>query len=367
MNSALDTHVKAAEKRRWEDVSAYPLGVAAWQVKAAEPSHLDLLAFTSGKDQLAAALINRVTVSLKLIWLAALFSGLAAAHGTEAHAGGVQVWLVLGLIVPPVLYALGLTRLWRRAGLGRGVPVWRAVTFFGGMTVLALALTALDALADESFAWHMFQHLLLITVAAPLLVVGSPLYVSAWALPLAWRRGLARSWHAAPLLRSLGAALSHPVSVWVIATAVFWLWHVPRFYEAAVADERLHAVEHFTFLVTSAAFWWAVLVPQGRRALGRGAGVVYLFAAALQGSLLGVLLVFARAPLYPGYARTALAENRDPLSDQQLAGLVMWVPSGVIYVALAAVFFVQWLREEEREQRRREAVRRVAAPQGGGQ
>ncbi len=280
-------------------------------------------------------------------------SGGAGAHGLGTP-GSASLWLPLSLAAVGLLYAWGLYALWRRAGVGRGVPVWRALAYFAGVEVLTFALTVLDGRADTFFAWHMVQHLLLITVAAPLLVLGTPLYVLAWVLPLAWRRRAARAWHRAPVLRSLWAWLGHPVTVWLLATVVFWAWHVPPFYEAAVRDDRLHALEHLSFVVTAALFWWVALQPQGRRSLSLGVGVVYLFVTALQGSLLGALLVFARAPLYAGYAGRALAGGRDPLTDQQLAGLVMWIPSGVVYLSLAAVFFVRWLRDEEQGQRARE-------------
>ncbi|GGO26508.1 cytochrome c oxidase assembly protein [Deinococcus humi] len=300
----------------------------------------------------------------KIFSLLTLLGGLALAHGGAEHGGGAVLWLPLDLALFGGLYALGLWRLWGRAGLGHGVSVGHAASFAIGLAVLTVALMALDPLADASFAWHMLQHLMLIMVSAPLLVLGSPLFVLGWAFPLVWRRAVAHGWNARGGLRAAGLALTHPVTVWIVATAVFWLWHVPRLYEAAVADERLHALEHFCFLATSAAFWWAVLQPQGRRRLGRGASVVYLFVTALQGSLLGALITFARTPLYPQYAAGALARGHDPLTDQQLAGLIMWVPSGVVYVTLAAVFFVQWWREEERFQRGRDAAPRPT-PQGG--
>lgn len=296
----------------------------------------------------------------RILALALLAPGGAEAHVLGTAGGGAGLGLVLSLAAVALAYAWGLALLWRRAGIGRGVPVWRALSYFTGAEVLTYALTALDGRADAFFAWHMVQHLLLITVAAPLLVLGTPLYVLAWVLPLSLRRRLARAWHGAPPLRAAWASLSHPVTVWVLATVVFWAWHVPAFYEAAVRDNRLHALEHLSFVVTAAMFWWAALQPQGRRSLSLGAGVVYLFVTALQGSLLGALLVFARNPLYAGYAGRALALGRDPLADQQLAGLVMWVPSGVVYLSLAAAFFVRWLRDEEQGQRAREARAQTA-------
>lgn len=283
-----------------------------------------------------------------------LLGGLAAAHGGEDHAAGFDWPVALGLLALALAYALGLRILWRRAGVGGGVAVWRALAFAGGVLALALALLTLDPRADGSLAWHMLQHMLLIVVAAPLLVLGTPLYVLGWTLPLGTRRAAARAWNRSPGLPILGRGLTHPVLVWVLATAVFWGWHVPRLYEAAADNGALHALEHLSFLGSSGLFWWALLQPQGRRTLARGAGVVYLFMTVLQGSLMGALLVFSRAPLYPEYAAHAVAEGRSPLADQQLAGLVMWVPFDVVYLALAGAFFVQWWRDEEAAQRRRD-------------
>lgn len=289
--------------------------------------------------------------------LLGLLGGVALAHGAAGDAdGATPLWLALGLTALALLYAGGLARLWRRAGPGRGVSVARAAAFFAGLLVLAAALLALDHLADESFAWHMVQHLLLVMVAAPLLVLGWPLYVLGWTLPLGWRRGVARAWNRAPLWRAVWKGLNRPVLAWLLATGVFWAWHAPPLFDAAARDGRLHALEHLSFLATSALFWWVVLRPAGRRALSRGAAVLYLFAAALQASLLGALLTFARAPLYPDYTHKALAAGHDPLADQQLAGLVMWVPMDVVFLAFASVVFLRWLAGEEEAQRAREGL-----------
>lgn len=290
-----------------------------------------------------------------------LLGGWAAAHGGRVHAAGIDWPVALGLTALALLYARGLRVLWRRAGVGGGVARWRALAFAGGVLTLASALLTLDGLADKSFAWHMAQHLLLILLAAPLLTLGTPLYVLAWTVPLGMRRAAARVWNRSPLLKPLGHWLTHPVLVWVLATAALWGWHVPRFYEAAVAHGALHAAEHLSFLATAGLFWWALLELRGRRPLSHGTGVVYVFTTALQGSLLGALLAFSRAPLYPGYAARAVAEGRSPLADQQLAGLVMWVPSGVVYLAVAGVLFIQWWRDEEAAQRRRDT--RLESPE----
>lgn len=280
-----------------------------------------------------------------------LLGSSALAHGRPEGADPVNAAIALSLGTFAALYGLGLGRLWARAGIGGGVGLWRALAVPGAVLVLVAALLSpLEHLADEAFAWHMGQHLLLILLAAPLLVLGSPLYVLAWVVPLEWRRKAARFWRGWPSLRRVLGALTHPLGVWLLATGVFWLWHLPALYGAAVRNDALHALEHLGFSVTAAMFWWALLQPHGRRRLERGAAVVYLFATMLQGSLLGALLTFAPRPLYAVYAGGA----RDALSDQQLAGLIMWVPSGVVYLALSGVFCAQWLRDSEARQLRRE-------------
>jgi cytochrome c2 len=134
----------------------------------------------------------------------------------------------------------------------------------------------------------------------------------------------------------------------VLSVAALVLWHLPGPYRLALADERIHALEHLSFLTAGFLFWWVVLRPDGYRRLAPGAGVLYVFTAGLPASLLGALLTFAGHPLYAGQSAAAPAWGLTALGDQQLAGLLMWMPGGLVYLAAAAVFFVAWLRQEER-------------------
>ena len=266
--------------------------------------------------------------------------------------------IALGLSALDAVYALGLWRLWSAAGRGRGVGAWRAAAFFVGVGVLFVALVSpLEVLAGRFFSVHMLQHLLLVLLAAPLLVAGMPGYALLWALPLTSRRTVGRAWRTCSKARAL-APLSHPLAAWLLFAGVFWLWHVPSLYETAIRFPAVHALEHLSMLGSAFLFWETLLQPLGRRRLYRGAAVLYLFATALQGSLLGAILTFAPRPLYPDYARLLSALGRDPLADQQLAGLLMWVPPGVLYLAWAAAMLVLWLQEAEQGAR-------LAAPREG--
>jgi putative membrane protein len=239
-------------------------------------------------------------------------------------------------------YAVGRRRL-RRAAPGPG----RAVAFWTGLLAVLIALVSpLEGMATELLSAHMVQHLLLVMVAAPLIVAGLPRLPLTVALPVNLRRPLHRTGRR-PRLRAIRRAVTHPVVAWVVATVVLWTWHAPALYQMALRSDLVHALEHATLLGTALLFWWEVLDPRARDRLDPGGGLVYLFAAGLQGGALGALFTFATSPIYPAYVATAPAWGITALADQQLAGLIMWIPFGTIYLGVAAARFVGWLRASE--------------------
>ena len=267
--------------------------------------------------------------------------------------------LLLSLAVAGLAYWRGVEALWRPGGtartVARGVMPWRVAAFGGGLFALVIALVSpLDRMSEELLSAHMVQHLLLMVVAAPLLVLGSPAIVIAQAVPPEWRRRAHRFGRTRPL-RSAGRLFTHPLMTWLLATAVLWGWHVPSLYQAALERPAIHVLEHAAFLATAMLFWWTALQPSGPRRLPRGADVVYVFTGALQSGALGALLAFASQPIYPFYVHRAFAWGLSPLQDQQLAGMLMWVPPFVIYLVAAGALFVRWLRLAELDQRRAEA------------
>lgn len=216
------------------------------------------------------------------------------------------------------LYLLGLRNLWRRAGAGRGIGVSHAVYFLSGWLVAAVAaISPLHHYAEQLLWLHMVQHEALIALAAPLLVLGRPIEAWSWAL-----RAGAR----------VPRILSDPLFAWALHAATLWLWHAPVFFEAAMRGPWLHFAQHASFFVPALLFWWSVLA-RDARPLG---ALLALFATMLHTGALGALMTFARTPWYAGYA----------LEDQQLAGLVMWVPAGLAYplaaLALASRSLRRW-------------------------
>jgi putative membrane protein len=232
-------------------------------------------------------------------------------------------------------------RLWRQAGTGRGIGKRRAGAFIAGWLVLVIALVSpLDPLGTRLFAAHMIQHELLMIVAAPLLVLGRPLAVWAWGLPLAARRALGRFFHA-PAWRVPWLFVTGALVAWVLHALALWLWHVPALFEAALHDETVHAWQHIAFTATALVFWWSVLGATTRKA--EGAALLSLFTTMVHTGALGALLTLASSAWYPSYAATAPAFGLDALEDQQLGGLVMWVPAGLVYVATGLMLARRWI------------------------
>jgi putative membrane protein len=250
---------------------------------------------------------------------------------------------MLALLIAGAAYALGVVHLWRRAGPGRGVALPRVACFAAGLIAIAIALfSPLDAMSEQLFSAHMVQHLLLVIVAAPLLVLGEPQYVMLWVLHVDARRSVARWWRRAFALRAIWSAVSRPAIAWLLHVGALWAWHMPRLYDAALHDERIHIVEHLTFLLTALLFWWVAL---DRHRLRVGVATFYLFAAGLQGTLLGALLTIARHPWYVAHYTTTQSWGLTPMEDQQLAGLIMWIPAGLVYLVALIPRLIDALRE----------------------
>jgi putative membrane protein len=218
--------------------------------------------------------------------------------------------LTIGLLcIAAGLYAVGVRNLWRKAGPGRGITRSHVVCFSTGWAVVALALLSpLHHLAERLLWAHMVQHELLMVVAAPLLVLGRPLEAWSWVFPV-----------------RVPKILSDPLFAWALHLVGVWIWHVPALFSAAVHSEWLHLAQHTSFFLPAAIFWWTVFSPSPRSL----APVLSLFTTMLHTGALGALLAFSRAAWYPGYA----------LEDQQLAGLIMWIPAGTVY-PLAALWLV---------------------------
>ncbi|MGI8550866.1 MAG: cytochrome c oxidase assembly protein, partial [Dehalococcoidia bacterium] len=267
--------------------------------------------------------------------------------------------VLLGLVIVAFAYTRGLRQLWRRAGTGRGVAVWRADLFMAGLATLFVALVSpLDGLSSALFSAHMVQHLLLILVVAPLLVLGKPSMALLWALPLPQRRALGRVAQRAAL-HTCRRALNRPWLAWLLAAIVLWVWHLPLLYEAALRHQFIHFLEHLCLLGSSLLFWEVLIDRSGSRQFGYGFALAYIFAMAVQSTALGIILTFSH-PWYTAYAATTGAWELSPQDDQQIAGLIMWIPASAIYLIAGLTLIVTWFRVEERETRSHEGLSKEA-------
>lgn len=289
--------------------------------------------------------------------VAVLLPQSAAAHAGEPLAPHdlATAWEftppVVGLLLALSLcYGLAIANVWRAAGRGRLVRPWQTAAFGLGVAILAIALLSpVDALGGALFSAHMVQHVLLMMAAAPLLALGAHGHIWLWVLPLQVRRGLAHWWLRRPYLGGFAHFMALPLTIWLVSTATLWLWHVPRFYEAALADDFVHALEHGSFLATAWMFWGVVFALVRRSKKGDGIAILMVFVAAMQSGILGALITFARTAWYPTYHATTAAWGMTPLEDQQLAGVIMWVPAGIVYLAAALVILGRRLADLDRQ------------------
>jgi putative membrane protein len=257
----------------------------------------------------------------------------AYAHDGTAH-WSAEPWVVAPTLIAVILYVRGVANLWRHAGRGRGISYGQVAYFAAGIGSIVVALMSpLDSLGGRYFSLHMVQHEVLMLVTAPLMVLARPLAAWAWAFSPGRRRSVghavkARWWSA------VWGFITDPLVAWVAHALALWVWHVPSFFEAAVEHEGIHALQHTSFLVTALLFWWAVIGRDARSREGIGAALAYLFTTMLHTSALGALLTLASSPWYARYG----------LEDQQLGGLVMWVPGGTAYIVAALMIVARLLR-----------------------
>lgn len=277
----------------------------------------------------------------------------ADAHGGEPHDSPAwwSLWnwdalTILSLVALSCTYAFGLARLWRSAGRGRGVSGWNAAAFAGAMLSLVIALISpLDPMSDDLQSAHMVQHMVIMMIAAPLFVAGAPAMVMLWALPRTVRKSLGASLGRLDTLRPPFYFLWQPLLMCVLFAVALWIWHLPALYHAALRSRPVHEVQHVMFFIASCLFWRVLLDPLSRLRMNQGAGVIYLFLTSLHATILGVFMALSPRVWYSDYVPRTSRWNLTPLEDQQIAGLIMWMPACMIYAAVAAVIFALWLRD----------------------
>ena len=276
-------------------------------------------------------------------------------HGGQPHNWHdlVRAWsfeplVLMGLLLAGGLFVVGL---WRRGFKRIGEPIW----FAGGWLALVIALVSpMHAWGRVLFSAHMTQHEVLMLVAAPLLVLSRPIVLFLWAFPVQWSRRIGNvakiRW-----VSSTWRLLTIPLVAWLVHAIALWVWHAPVLFDAVQQNEWVHTLQHISFLGSALLFWWALIHgPQG--AMGYGAAVLYLFTTSIHSGVLGALLTVAGSVWYPSYIGLTASWGLTPLEDQQLGGLIMWIPAGLVYLIAGLALFVGWLHEADLRVAKREKV-----------
>lgn len=275
-----------------------------------------------------------------------LVDALAVAH--EAPSDGTVWWQSWGadptfLLLPALLtwcYLRGLRR-WRDRS--RPHPAWRTAAFLIGIALLVLAQESpLDWLAARHLTFHMIQHEVVTMLAVPAILLGAPATPVLRGMPAWLRRGVIRPLARSAAGRAAYEVLTGPAVAAVAFIATVWGWHlVPGWYDAALRQPWLHAVQHATFAAAAGLFWWNILPsPPHRPRLEAMPRILYLVAAGTLKDGAAALIVFASTPLYQEYAHVSRIVAWSPLRDQQIGGLVMWIPGTLLMLGVAGAIFV---------------------------
>ncbi|MCA1454201.1 cytochrome c oxidase assembly protein [Bradyrhizobium sp. BRP22] len=282
--------------------------------------------------------MRKVAVSLLVLLLA-----------TSAHAHDVEQpiaraswtfdpWIVAPLLTFGGIYAIGALTLSRRRGWNGGRRSWRDLACLVGWLSLAAALVSpLHWLGERLFTFHMIEHEIIMAVSAPLIVIARPVGTLLWSLPRRARLAMGRLMRQ-PVTRAAWNWLSSGRNATLLHGVAIWAWHAPVLFDAAVADPLLHRLQHLSFFATAVLFWWSVF-----RRSETGAAAWHVFVTMLHTSVLGALMALAPRVLYQQQTAAAASWGLTPLEDQQLAGIIMWVPAGTIYAGAALALIGIWI------------------------
>ncbi len=263
---------------------------------------------------------------------------------------GLDFWLTQWNLEPSILigtvlitglylYALGPFR--KRHFSDEPIMAGQTIAFLSGMLIMFLALISpLDELGDSYlFSAHMVQHLCLTIIGPPLLLLGTP------------------EWMVKPALSNnkVAKVLTYPVVAFVLYNVDFWLWHAPLLYNATLENQSIHILEHLTFIFFGLLYWWPIFSPsKDLPRLSFGGQILYLFLSGMPSVLLGAGLTFS-PPLYAPYIAAPRIWGISAATDQQLGGLIMWVPVSIFYIVIMSVLFIRWMLQQEAKQQALEA------------
>jgi putative membrane protein len=275
------------------------------------------------------------------------------------------VWLTLTLAFAALVYLRGWLHL--RSVSANAIPAWRAASFSLGLFLIWVAVgSPLAALDEELLTFHMVQHLLLMTLAPPLILVSAPVMPLLHGLPRQFVQGILGPLFRWPAIEWLGRVFAQPAFCWLAAAAALVGWHVPAAFTLALRSEAWHVIEHASFLGTGLLFWWPVVQPWPTvPAWPRWWIVLYIFLATLPCDILSAFLVFSDRVVYPAYSSAPRYFGISLLEDQECAGALMWTCVTVVYLVPAAILTTRLLGAQNSipAETARPALSSIATPQ----
>lgn len=245
-------------------------------------------------------------------------------------------YIILTLLFLSLLYYLGCRAI-LKSGISKKKVKKAMYFYYTGIFILFLSLISpIDPLSDLLGWVHMLQHILILMVAAPLMVMGSPSFVGHWSFPKRWWKE--KKWFRSFFKWALSySRFKKPFWAWFVYIFIFWIWHLPVFYEAALKSEVIHDFQHISFFLAAYFFWRLLFDPFRQHIQAPLVIFLYPFVASINGILLGSFMALSPVVWYKPYVKTAPLLGYSALHDQQLAGLIMWMPAGITYV-LACLF-----------------------------
>ncbi len=263
-------------------------------------------------------------------------------HHGAMDSYGTQVLLTLIIFFMALVYIRGW---WQPGQTSTNVgATWRAASFLLGLFLIGIAVASpISALDHELLTAHMVQHLLLMTLAPPLIWLSAPFEPLLHGLPRQFAQGILVPMFGSPLLRRLGRSLAQPKFCWLAAAAVLVGWHIPALFALGMQSGAWHAVEQVSFLAAGLLFWWPVVRPWPSVSRPDWSIIVYLFLATLPCDILSAFLVFCDRVVYPAYSSSPQPFGFSALGDQQCAGALMWTCVTIVYLIAGAILATQLL------------------------
>jgi len=270
-------------------------------------------------------------------------SAFAETARTPSTAWTWSAYITGPLFATVMLYVLGLLRMGQKGAKLRPIPILCFAT--GWLSLLVALNSPVHEISEQLFWVHMTQHEILMLISAPFLALSQPAAAFLFALPERWRAPVA-SIGKTKIIERTWLLVSAPFAAWMLHAVALWAWHAPRSFNVTLQSEWMHAAQHTSFFGTALLFWWTLFHKHGGR-LGYGGAILYLFTTAVHTSVLGALLTFAPHAWYTPYAQTAPLWGLSALEDQQVGGLIMWIPAGTLLTLVALVLLAKWISQSD--------------------